>query len=81
MTTALHTRPLQSLGEILRYSLRGVTYPVSKTEMVRLAEHNGATVDLLETLGDVGESYYFGLTDVLEEIFYIDSEEESEEED
>ena len=80
MTTALQARPVESVGNLLRYALQGVTFPASKTEMVKMAERNGADTDVIETLGHVGESKYFGLTDIMEEILYLDSEEDAAEE-
>lgn len=80
MTTALQTRPIESVGNLLRYALQGVTFPISKTDMLKMAERNGADTDVLQTLDHVSESKYFGITDIMEEILYLDEEEEKEKE-
>ena len=62
----------------LKSILRGVIYPTTKERIIEVAEQNGADEFTLTILADVGESSYFGLLDLVDEIDYVESEENQE---
>ena len=69
---------VQGVTNSLKSILRGVIYPTTKERIIEVAEQNGADEFTLTILDDVGESSYFGLLDLVDEIDYVESVEKQE---
>ena len=48
----------------LQKSLKGVSYPASKEDVVKAAEENGADDEILEALKNLGDNSFESPTDV-----------------
>jgi Protein of unknown function (DUF2795) len=62
-----HTNPV----EVERY-LKGVNYPAKKNDLIKHAQQNGASQDILETLKDLREENFNSPVDVSKAIGEID---------
>lgn len=69
------TQNISRVTSSLKSVLRDIIYPTTKERIIEVAEQNGADDFILTVLDDVGESSYFGLTDLVDEITYVESDE------
>ena len=56
---------------LLQRTLEGAQYPLAKSQMIEVAELNFADGDILDVLYALGDSNYYCLADVQEEIHYL----------
>ncbi len=55
----------------LKQTLHGASYPLAKSEVIELAELNFADGDMLDVLYALGDSDYYSLSDIRQEIQYL----------
>jgi hypothetical protein len=58
-------------NDYLKQTLKGARYPLAKSRMIEVAELNFADGDILDVLYALGDSNYYCLADVQEEIHYL----------
>jgi hypothetical protein len=61
----------ETRNEYLEKTFRDAQYPLEKSEMLELAQLNYADGDILDVLYALGDSNYYCLADIQEEIKYI----------
>ena len=55
----------------LQKTLHGASYPLAKSDVIELAELNFADGDMLDVLYALGDSDYYSLADIKQEIQYL----------